>query len=243
VGEWTGPIGFAPALADPQLLESSALEPLVASGNRMLVGARRGAGTGLTVLADPDLVENHGLHRGDNAQLAVALVERVRRGPGPIVFDDSFLPQPTRPSPWRALLAPPLIFATVQALLTALLVVWTALGRFGPAAPVPPPLPAGKVALVESTAALLRAGGHTRAALDRYLSAALQDVGARLHAPPGLRRAELLAWLDGVAPAAAGSATALWREIQDTKVDVRRGLLPLARKVHGWRVRMLHGSR
>ena len=73
-----------PKLSRPQLVRSPSLCPVVSSDAGILIGrlCRR---PNVLVLADPDLLANHGLWRGDNAVLAMSAVANLRKGAGPIV--------------------------------------------------------------------------------------------------------------------------------------------------------------
>lgn len=238
---WSGELKGAPDLAPAQLVVSTQLKPILSSNGRVLLGERFTPGGKLLVLADPDLLSNHGLRRGDDAPLAVALVDRLRGGAG-VQFDESFHGGAHDEGPWRALLRFPLALAVVQALLAGAVLLWAGMRRFGAPLPSDPPLAAGKAALIESMAELLRFGGHSAHALDRYLRSSLQEVAAALHAPAELRGQKLEAWLDRLgARARVPRVEELWRDAARASGS-RTALVEAARKVHSWRTGMLHGS-
>src|SRR5262249_15855073 len=58
-----------PALRHIQLIKSAKLRPLLAGPDGMLIGERREGGRRVVVLSDPDLIANHGIARGDNAEI------------------------------------------------------------------------------------------------------------------------------------------------------------------------------
>ncbi|HVO17946.1 MAG TPA: DUF4350 domain-containing protein [Anaeromyxobacter sp.] len=233
----------APEISGPQLLRSDALSPLLANDQGMLAGEVAAGGRRLVVLADPDLLETHGLSLGGNAELAMALLGRLGRGPA-LVVDETLHGHELQPSLTRELLRFPLLLATLQALLTLALLCWAALVRFGRPLPPPRPLAPGKAFLVERTAELLRAGGHVGEAARAYLRAAREEVLARAPPPGGAEGPE--AWLRRL-ESARGRAGALRRlEAQVAKIeDGRRGAEAEAVRaglaIHRWREELIHG--
>jgi hypothetical protein len=219
---WSSVLEASPSLEGPQLLVTSDLTPLISTGGQILLGEREHLGKRLLILTDPDLIENHGLIKGDNARLAAALFARL--GDGAVVFDETVHGHVRNPSIFRALLEPPLLFATLQALFAAVLLVWAALGQQAPVRRPDPPLREGKRALIDSTAGLLRLGGHTAQALDRYLQTTLQDD--RIARSRTLKvRAEALA-----------------KEAALAQGQSPRQQLRVAQNIYAFRQRMLHGS-
>jgi hypothetical protein len=75
----TNAIGPPPNLGVPvQLVRGEGLTPLIAAEQGMLLGEVREGGRRIWVLADPDVISNHGLARAGNATLAVAIVQKLR---------------------------------------------------------------------------------------------------------------------------------------------------------------------
>jgi len=238
---WSGDLHGVPDLRPAQLVTSKDLRPVLSSNGRLLVGERSTMGRTLLVLTDPDLLSNHGLRRAEDAALSVALIERLRRGGG-VRFDESFHAPADDEGPWRALLRFPLVLTVLQALFAACLLLWGGMRRFGAPLPSDPPLAAGKAALIESMAELLRFGGHSAHALDRYLRSSLQEVAAALHAPAGLRGGALDAWLDRLSARARLPTVEALRNEAGSAAASPAALLESARRIHLWRTRMLHGS-
>jgi hypothetical protein len=131
-------------------------------------------------------------------EFVVAAIERLRKGRGTLVVDETLHGYERAPSMWREAFSPPLVFSIGHVALALLVVVWGAGARFGAPQAPPPPFEPGTHGLLRTTAELLRAGGHVREALPRYLAAVVEHVKAALHAPavegPALER-----WLDHVA--------------------------------------------
>ena len=243
-----GAAAVAPDLVGAQLYRGDDLEPIVRSDRGILVGRLERGGTTVWVLTDPDVLSNHGLLRGDNASLAVALLDQVRDGQDTLVFDETLHGFKHEPSPWKVLFEFPLALATIQALVAVALLLWAATGRFGKPLPPPPPLAPGKDYLIDNTAALLGAGGHAGAALRRYLATTVQDVARSLHAPPQLTAEATIRWLDGLAGARAiaGPRLAeLEHEVAQASAARReraRRVAATARRIYRWKQEMTHGS-
>jgi uncharacterized protein DUF4350 len=234
----------APEVEAPQLVTSAEdLAPLVWTDEGVLVGERAAEGWTTIVVADPDVLATHGLARGDNAALALALLARLGAPDRPIVVDETLHGFDQQPSIARELLRMPLLPATVAALLAAALLAWAALVRFGRPRPAEPPLAAGKLFLVESTAALLRHGGDVRHAAESYLKAAKDAVAHRLR-PPG-ETAQAEAWLARTA-AARGQGEALQAlEARVGALASRRAeeeAVRAAQAIHAWREEMTDGA-
>ena len=201
--------------------------------------------TALTIVTDPDLLNNHGLDEAGNAARMVALIDRLREG-GPVVFDEVSHGYGREPGLWALLFRYPLVLATIQALMVVVALGLATRGRFGPPAVAPPPLAAGKDFLIRHTASLLRHGGHDASMLRRYLIAAVQQVRVALHAPRELGGPQLVAWLEriGVARKVSVPLSELERDVASVEADrnqVRRAA-SVAARIHRWRQEMTLGS-
>jgi hypothetical protein len=234
-----------PAGIGPQLLVSDEIEPLISCDAGILLGLYRPEEDDpvLLVLSDPDVLSNHGLRRGRNAELAVGIIELLRRAgatsfaellgepggvpdgvalpegvtlPDTVVFDETLHGFQKEPSLWRALFEFPLALATIQVLLAAVALLWASLGRFGKPITAAPALTPGKGFLIHNTATLLRHGGHGAYALARYLEATARAVAHALHVPPSLDAAGLRRWLAQVESArnVTHSLTELARQVE-----------------------------
>jgi hypothetical protein len=241
---WTG--GPVPDLAEPQLVRSRDLVPLVACGEGILLGVREaGEGGGeVVVLADPDLIANHGLGRGDNALLAASLAERLAgQGQATLVVDETLHGHEQEPSLARELLAWPLVLATVQAGLVLLLASWAAWVRFGRPHRDAPALAPGKAFLIENTADLLRHGGHGGSALGAYWRGAREHVARAF--PSGLPGEAPDAGLARAAAARGRSAELADLERRVAALAGRRGgeeLVRAAAAICDFREEMTHGA-
>ena len=245
---WTGS-AVAPAITPLQLVGGGALEPVVACAEGTLVGAASLAeapNATCWVLADPDCLATHGLGRGDNAALAVWIVDRLRGG-GPVVFDETVHGIQVDPSLLRELGRLPLALVVMQGLLGVALLGWLAMVRFGAPEPLPPPHAAGPRFLIASTAALQRTSGHAGHALLRHWRGAARRVADRLHLAPDLAPDALAAALAARTAARGVDAdVAMLRDAAEAAGSARGALRPdwmldIARRIQRWQEAMLRG--
>jgi hypothetical protein len=241
-GGWAVEPGRAlPDLREPQLIAGDELAPVVAArGGHQLVGGAQGDDSALYVLADPDVLNNFGLRRGDNARFVVELIEQLRAD-GPVVIDETLHGYAQAPSLVRTLLEPPFVLTTLQLLVCAVLVVWAASVRFGPRRAAPPPIAPGKDFLIRNTAALLAYGGHHAHALDRYLQLTVAAVRQALHAP-ALAPAAASAWLERVRVTRGGKISLVALEQAVAAADTPARVVEVADQVFCWRMEMTHGT-
>lgn len=258
--QWSGSDDIAlpadPVLLHPQLIASDQIAPLISSAEGILLGFYQPEEDDplLLVLSDPDVLSNHGLKRGRNAQLAVGIIELLRQLggeplPDTVVFDETLHGFQKEPSLWRALFEFPLALATIQVILAAVALLWASLGRFGkPITPAPAVAP-GKGFLIDNTATLLRHGGHGGYALSRYLEATARDVAHALHVPPHLDANGLRRWLTQVESARSVTRplSELARQVEADRRDhthrAQARAVRTALHIHQWREEMIRGSR
>jgi uncharacterized protein DUF4350 len=207
------PVTPAPALRGVQLASSTTLTSLLGTSAGMLVGrlgGYGGYGKQIVVITDPDIVDNHGIARGDNALIVREILDDMRVESGSVVFDESIHGYSS--SPYSALLLLfrfPFVLITLQLVTAALLLIWSGSGRFGAPKPRAPALAAGKQSLIESGAALLEFGASPAFLAERYADAIVHDAGQNLHAPRGLAGNALNRWLTTIGrpmPASPGPA-------------------------------------
>jgi uncharacterized protein DUF4350 len=230
-----------PVLRDPQLIGGSELSEIIAgrSGDRLL-GRIDHMGTEVTVLSDPDVLNNVGLRHAENARFVVKLIDGLRDG-GPVVIDETMHGYAQTPSLVRTVFEFPLVLASLQVLICAALAVWAAMVRFGPRRTAPPPIAPGKDFLIRNTAALLHYGGHHGHALRRYLALTVAAVRHALHAP-ALAPAALTAWLERVRGVRGGRISLVELERAIDTADSPTEVVELADQVYRWRTEMTHGT-
>ena len=267
IGGWRGELP-APSLDRPQLIQSDLLKPLLACDDGILVGeilgyaeddededgggpeegsrASAGAPAWRTiVVADPDLLATHGLGRGANAAILVRALERLGAGNLTIAVDETLHGFEEQPSLARELVRFPLAPATFSAILVAGLLAWGGFVRFGRPSPPQRALKEGRLALVESTAALLRHGGHFSHAAIAYLRAAKERVAHRLR--PSGEAGEDAAWLAEAAEARGRGGALRAIEARVQKLAARRvggeeEAVRAAQAIHRWREEMTDGA-
>lgn len=268
---WRGELPL-PTLEAPQLVTSKRMHPLVANDDGILVGeidaweddgeedeevegavsaepapaqSRPPRRWHTIVVADPDLLATHGLGKGENAILMVRLLERLGADERHIVLDETLHGLEQQPSLALELVRFPLVLSTVSALLVGVLLAWGAVVRFGRPRPPEPGLGPGRVALVESSAGLLRHGGHFAHAAAAYLRAAKERVAAK-HQLPG-EGGDQGAWLGRLAEARgkAGALRAIEERVQRLAARRVRGeeeAVRTAQAIHRWREEMTDGA-
>ncbi len=244
----TNRLGPIPEIDQPQLIVGSSLTPIVASDGGILVGETRRGDSRIWVLSDPDILANHGLASGDNAALAMALLDGLRRPGGAVVFDETHHGFVQHPSLWRSAFRLPFAIVSVQALIAMVVLMWPAAGRFGAPVPVPKPYKSGKAALIDNAANLVETGGVAGDVFARYVASVQRDVARRLHAPRRLDARELIDWLDRIGRARGLDETlgTLMREADDLMKRARADdarYLRVARRLNRWRQEILDGPR
>jgi len=152
------------------------------------------------LVADPDLFANHGLPRGDHAEILLDLVEE-ELGAEAVIFDEAVHGFRRRLSLLAELARPPLVIATLHGAFVLGLVLWAGMGRFGKPQPLKPALETGKQALIENTAQLLVHGGHTVDSLARYYRDTLRAVAAHHQISADLTEGQLVERLQAIAAA------------------------------------------
>jgi hypothetical protein len=193
----------APSLHVPQLVRHPALETwlgatlLDGGAPAACIGVLRGEECEIVIVSDPDLISNHGLVREDgvNARIAVGLVEKLLRGPRRVVVDESCHGAGLESGFWREALRFPMVLVLLHVALLSGAILWGALGRFGPPTPERVGLAAGSRTLIDSTAELLRFGGHRREALRRYLRVVVDGLCRRRRGPETGLLLDRVRWL------------------------------------------------
>ncbi|MXY56424.1 MAG: DUF4350 domain-containing protein [Gammaproteobacteria bacterium] len=193
---WTDRLGNgAPTIeGDLQLVNSDQLDALLASSDGALVGEMTDRDAQIIVLADPDIIANHGLHRGDNARFALGLIDRLKPSPDATVhFDETLHGFAIVPSLPRLLMAPPFLAATLLVLGAVAVTVWRAAVGFGKPHGAGQPEPvfgSGHETLLRNAGRLLAAGDDAAYIADRYARVSLEEAARRLHLGAQSRRGE-----------------------------------------------------
>ncbi|WP_158814378.1 DUF4350 domain-containing protein [Methylocapsa sp. S129] len=236
-------LAIAPALpADLQLIAKSSLTPIVATSAGLLIGEKMQRGRRIWIVSDPDILSNHGLFEGANAQFAGALIEWLHGADGTVIFDETVhgFSAPAA-NPMRALFEFPFVVVSGYALAALAIVLWSAMIRFGSPERSPVVLKAGKLGLIHNVANLIAFAGGRHDVAVNYLRLAVDDSARRLRAPKALSLERQMEWLDrvgqarGVKTKVAEIAQKLVGQNQDAALS--RAALDL----HRWKQEILRG--
>ena len=240
-----------------QLLEAApGLVPVIACPEGLLIAraspqrAKRGAATYL--IADPDILNNHGLDQGENATAVFDFLTRDLGATG-VVFDETIHGYHRVPGLLAEALRFPMALATMQSRVLLGVVLWAGMGRFGKPLPSTAALAAGKEALIDNTAKLLAAGGHAGDGLRRYFAQTTRSVAAHYFLPPDLPEGERLARLQRLTDGHAAQRRNA-RGLNLAALERSLALLPdgargeeraarIARRLYDWRLEMTNGHR
>ncbi len=231
-------------LLSPQLLTPlDGVEPIVSGSDGILIGRIiNDWGMPLYVIADPDLLNNHGLAKADNAEVLLSFVQD-QLGVQSMIWDEVThgLQQET---PFLAeFVRRPLVYASLHGLLLFSVVVWAASVRFGKPLPAPPRMAADKSSLIENTAQLLSHRGRFARSASRYFDDVVAEVAQSYH-------------ISGPDPVDELQRLTRQRRLEVDLTELKNDLKPdwagrsrsasnlltAARKLHRWREGMLHGS-
>jgi hypothetical protein len=243
----TNALQIVPNVEAPiQLVRGEPLRPIIGARQGMLVGEISDRDHRIWVLADPDVLSNHGIARPDNAALAVAMINKLGGHGGGVVFDETvhgFLVRTA--SPFLLMFRFPFVLATAQGLIAVVLLLWATLGRFGAAQVAPAPLSAGREGLLSNMAKLVEFTGHQDVMVHRYVQETIRDVASQLHAPRELVGAALIAWLKrvGLARGVTIDCEAVLLDAQAATAGRRNAslLVRLARDIHQWKGEIVDG--
>ena len=199
------------------------------------------SGPPVFLISDPDLLNNHGLGRGANAEVIFSFLTRELGAKG-VVFDETIHGFERDTSLLAEALRFPLVLGLLQGLVLLGVVLWAGMGRFGKPLPAPSPLGAGKEILIDNTAKLLANGGHAVDSLHQYFRQTTRAVAAHYFLPPDLPEPERLARLQRLT-AARGQALdlaqverSLWK-IPDGPRGAEAAAR-IARRLYHWRLEM-----
>lgn len=181
-----------------QLFDGSACEPIIGQGAETLLASCPVAGSDGTVLilSDPDLLNNHGLRLGQNAEIAREFLLSAA-GEGSLVIDysrDNWLASTEEPiqreRTWSDLLRffqPPFLAIWLGAGITLVLVLWRSFRRAGPVIRRTA-AEGGKLLAIRARARLMRLTGQDGALLADYAAARVAATAARLVGPGHARQ-------------------------------------------------------
>jgi hypothetical protein len=220
----------APALS--QTIEGEELTPLLTNPDGGILLARVGDDP-LYILADPDLMSNHGLRDPRTARAALDILASLNTTDAEgIAFDLTLNGFARKPSVLKLLFEPPFLALTLALAVAALLAGLHGAFRFGPERREERVIALGKAALVENSAGLIRSARREHRAGGAYAEL-VRETAAREAGAAALTGAELDAYLDRLSRAGGTRFSALADRIAAARD--RDELVSAARALFQWK--------
>ena len=223
-----------PVPAAPQTIAGKDISPLVELPGRGALIAQLGAAPHY-VVADPDLVNNHGLRDPRRAAAALAMLARLNDNRETLAFDLTMNGFGTGNSKSLLRLAfePPFVAMTLALFIAALLAGLHGAFRFGPPRREARAIAFGKAALVENSAGLIRLADREARLGGAYVDVVRDETARLTGAPYWLQGERLDRYLDRLSKAGRPSFSDLADQIRAERD--RRGLLAAARALADWK--------
>ncbi|HEX6741349.1 MAG TPA: hypothetical protein VF079_06090 [Sphingomicrobium sp.] len=213
-----------------QTISGDKLDPVITDADgRILLG--RSSERLLYVLADPDLLNNHGMGDERQAKAALALLDYLS-GPesGGILFDVTANGLGHSRSPLKLAFDPPFLAVTLTIFAAMLLAGLQALFRFGAPRRAERALAFGKAALVDNSAALIRRAGREPRLGARYAEVIRERAAALFRLGPSTSRELVDARLEALNSRTSFTALAAAAANAHSRDD----LLGAAQSLHHW---------
>jgi hypothetical protein len=256
-GTWsTNEFPFSPEISGVvQLLHpSEKMRTLVGDGNGALLAEMTEEDRTIWILADPDVMSNHGFMKGDNAAFMISALNALSRignedfsGKIPIVFDETihgFVSE--NDSLLKMMLSFPYAIVAILGVIWVVLLAAAGAGRFGVPERAERAIDFGKARLIDNCARLLDYGGHHAVTLRRYARSAIKETARALHVPEGLSEAETAEVIDRIGRSrnVSVSCSSIMNYLaSDEKADRPDipGLIETARLAHKWKGEISNG--
>jgi hypothetical protein len=227
----------APLPAGVQTIAGDDLTPLLWTRDGDAVLARAGEGS-LYILADPDLLNNKGLKDRRTAAAALNILDALNStGAEAVLFDLTLNGFVRKRDVLRLAFEPPFVVLTLSLFVAALLAGLHGAVRFGPEKREERAIAFGKAALVENSAALFRLARREYRAGAAYADVVRDEAARAAAAPPGLRGADLDAYLDRLS--APGTARFSDLAARLRAAASRDELVAAARAMFQWKKEMI----
>jgi hypothetical protein len=169
-----------------QSLSSKDVDPIITNERGAIVLGQL-KGRQLYILADPDLINNHGMGDERQARAALALLDFLNStGAESVQFDVTTNGLGRSRSPLKLAFDAPFLAVTLIIFAAMLLAAWQALVRFGPVRRAERAIAFGKAALVDNSAALIRKAGREAHLGSRYVEVVRDRAIALFRLPPTL---------------------------------------------------------
>jgi hypothetical protein len=219
---------LAPAIV--QWMSSDQLSPVISDAQgHIVLGELKGRR--FYILADPDLLNNHGMGDERQARAALALLDYLNStGANSILFDVTANGLGRSRSPLKLAFDVPFLAVTLTIFAAMLLAGWHALFRFGPVRRRPRAIAFGKAALVDNSAALFRKAGRQSHLGGRYVDLICDRAVRLFHLPATLDPPALRARLEALNPHRSFAAAAQHARSAQSKSE----LLAAAQSLNRW---------
>jgi hypothetical protein len=187
------------------------------------------------------------LDDGDNATVALNLIEQLKPKGGVVLFDEVIHGYEQRPNLLREAFRPPFLGVMISGIATIVLAIWAGALRFGSPPPPQPAIAAGKTMLLANAAGLLGRPGSSGFLLQRYARMILAQAIAALHGPRGVSAKDQVLWLDRLA-ASHGASERLHGIVEEVdRLTAAKSLQPRtaiasALKLYRWKQEVLDGN-
>jgi hypothetical protein len=221
----------------PQVIAGAGLTPLVTLPGGGALVARMGDQPHY-IVADPDLLNNHGLANREAAEAALALIDALNATDAEgVAFDLTVnglgAGRSARPSLLRTAFEPPFLVMTLALAAAALLAGLHGAVRFGQPKREERAIALGKAALVENSAGLIRLARREARLGAAYAEVVRHEAARTASAPNGQTGAQLDAYLDRLTKADRPTFSALAARLASARD--RHELVAAARALFSWK--------
>jgi len=231
LGSFASAVPRGPVTIDSiQTISADVLDPVIADdqGHAVLAVVR---GTKIYILAEPDLLDNVGIHDASVARMALGMISALRDNPREISFDVTLNGFRGGPDLLFAMFSPPFLGATLCALLAAAFIGFHAFHRFGAAKEPGRAIAFGKRALADNTAAVIRLMRREPRMAPRYALATLNAAASQL----GVARERDQSWIAALERRRGVRDRFTQLDVEAQNVRDNGGLMRVAAKLYKWR--------
>ncbi|MDR1656317.1 MAG: hypothetical protein LBT47_02015 [Deltaproteobacteria bacterium] len=247
---FSGPLPAGEGLI--QLLPPDSLSADIWCEQGILLGRLKRPGPPVYILSDPDVLNNLGLTRGQNPELALAMFDYLRAqvsATGHSLFLQTSLADSEDAPPvigdfFGAMLQFPMIIVTGLLIASIFLTIAASSERFGG---LPPPQEGpefGKVKLIENSSRLLSTTGNYSNIFIGYLDLVMRQTAQLYCAPKGLDKPRLIDWLSQLSQNRNLSIEPKNLYLRAAKLRPNQGeaqLLSIARDIQRWKEELERG--
>ncbi|HKR23973.1 MAG TPA: hypothetical protein VJS15_01840 [Allosphingosinicella sp.] len=221
----------------PQVISGETLTPMLTLPDGGMLAARMGDQPHY-LIADPDLLNNHGLRDAASARAALALIDTLNAADAEGVAFDLTVnglgnARPQRAGLLRTIFEPPFLVMTLALIAAALLAGLHGAVRFGQTRREERAIPLGKAALVENSAGLIRLARREARLGGAYAEVVRHEVSRSTGAPPALAGEALDSYLDRLSRGDGPTFSALAARLAQARD--RHELVAAARALFSWK--------